>query len=65
VLTFAINVAEHHRCDVNGEDIVADGPSERFLKGRLETYASVKKPTPATMQTLKWNHLGEKMGDGW
>ena len=24
------------------------------------TYASVKKPTPATTQTLAWNQLGER-----
>lgn len=58
MLTFTINVSEHRGSDVNGEDVVADRVSERVRKGRVWTYASVKKPTPATMQTLKWNHLG-------
>ena len=30
-----------------------------ILVEERETYASVKKPTPATTQTLAWNQLGE------
>ena len=52
-LTCAVDVAQHDGGDIDGEDVVAIG-KVRKNAGRYQatTYASVKKPTPATIQTL-------------
>lgn len=55
----AIDIAQHGGCDVDGENVVSGKRAGRGLAVRLwmkveyETYASVKKPTPATRQTFK------------
>lgn len=61
-LIMAIDVSQHCRCDIDGEDIVAVRKLRQPLsrEGAVATYASVKKPTPATRQTLTWNHLIEE-----
>src|ERR1700722_9662874 len=56
--TFAIHITEHGRRDVDGEDIVTGENGQDDLVPELrKTNASVKKPAPATRQTLTWNHL--------
>lgn len=51
-----VDVAKHRRGDVDGKDIVAVcGAMSQISDPNLldSTHASVKKPTPATMVTLK------------
>ena len=61
LLTLAVDIAKHGRRDVDRKNIVAvqgacQDASDTTGDGG-ETHASVKKPTPATMQTLKWKKL--------
>ena len=60
-LTRAVDITQHDGGDVDSEDVVATmgvRDRARCLRGcHTTTYASVKKPTPATKQTLMWNHL--------
>jgi hypothetical protein len=60
-LVVAVDITQHRRCDVNGEDVIAEDSRDEVidLSEDDRTYASVKKPTPATRQTLAWNQLKE------
>ena len=65
-LTVAVNITKHGRGNVDGENIVAKNVDERlssYVMSKI-TYASVKKPTPATIQTLAWNQLKGRVEDG-
>lgn len=60
LLLGAVDITNHDGGDVDGEDVVAsyDGRLITYrVRDKMKTYASVKKPTPATMQTLAWNQL--------
>lgn len=48
------------KLETHGEDVVSRGKMSASIIGQTRvkaTYASVKKPTPATRTTFTWNHL--------
>jgi hypothetical protein len=57
-LTRAVDITQHDGGDVDGEDVVTITRVRGIARcpSRATTYASVKKPTPATKHTRTWNH---------